>query len=287
MQDIRYSEFIFLQAIAKGQFNNFWHSDPKQLKTVGLTSTTTYLEMAIAALTDSHIHFRNDVIQLIGERLRGEITFSNSPWSNIPNHDWHHPRHALEKAFRTNGYFDVTITYRGLHRIEHLREALRHDRILEFFGVLLDLRYFRPDLMLALERSTEEPVSVLYADMDNFGQINKKFGQAAGDVVMKSYLEAVRDGLGDFGSAYRSLGDETIALIVGQDHKRAVELAEGIRSKVNTMQCRYKEKDLPSVSVSMGVATTPPEGRTADVIDIAEERKRKAKDAGRNCVVSK
>lgn len=287
MEDIRYSEFIFLQSIATGQFKHFNHGDSTQLKAVGFNSTTMYLEMAIAALQDLHIRIRNDAIENLAARLRGELPHESPARQSLLDWEWNYPRRGLETRLRTQTLHEVEITYRGLQRMEDLRELLRRDRILEFFGILLDLRYFRPDLMSALQGSTDTPVTVLYADMDNFGQINKKFGQAAGDVVMKAYLEAVRDELGEFGNGYRSLGDETVSLIVGQEHDRSVELAEAIRSRVKAMQCNYKGKDLPRVSASIGVATTPPEGRTADVIDIAEERKRKAKEAGKNCVVSK
>jgi diguanylate cyclase (GGDEF)-like protein len=287
MEDIRYSEFLFLQAIATGQVKHVCCAFPTQSNALGLASTRLHSEMVIAALAGFHIRFGNDGIQMLGARLRGEITFANSPWSSIPDGQWHNPRQALENILRTNDSFEVGITYSGLQRLEELRELLRRDRILEFFGVLLDLRYFRRDLMLAFQRSPDTAVTVLYADMDNFGKINKKFGQAAGDVVMKAYLEVVRDVLGDLGNGYRSLGDETVSLIVGQTHQRALELAEAIRSRVKTMRCEYNGKKLPGVSVSIGVATTPPEVRTADIIDIAEERKRKAKKAGRDCVISK
>jgi len=287
MEDIRYSEFNFLQAVATGQFKHFQYADKTQLKVVGIDSTTMYLEMTIAALQDLHIRIRNDAIQFLAGRLRGELSHESSARTSIPRGQWDNPRYGLELALRSNTCHEVEITYRGLQRIEILRELLRRDRILEFFGVLLDLRYFRPDLMKALERSADTPVTVLYADMDDFGQINKKFGQAAGDVVMQAYLECVRDALGEFGNGYRSLGDETVSLIVGQGHERAVELAEDIRSRVRAMRCNYKGKSLPPVSTSIGVATTPPEGRTADIIDTAEERKRKAKEAGKDRVISK
>jgi diguanylate cyclase (GGDEF)-like protein len=285
MEDIRYSEFLFLQGVADAQTNKFWVNDPAQLKRLGIVNGNHYLQLVIGALEDRHIACTDDAIQRLTRRMRGELTDSHPPGS-INLHYWIDPFYGLTSMLQSSVIHTMEITYRGLQRIEDLREILRRDRILEFFGVLLDLRYFRPDLMRAFQRSTDTPVAVLYADMDNFGKINKEFGQAAGDVVMKAYLEAVRDGLAQFGDGYRSLGDETVSLIVGQEHKRSVELAEGIRSRVAAMQCEYKGKALPKVSASIGVATTPPEGRTADIIDIAEERKRKAKAAGKNRVIA-
>ncbi|HEY1718992.1 MAG TPA: diguanylate cyclase [Verrucomicrobiae bacterium] len=99
-----------------------------------------------------------------------------------------------------------------------------------------DIRYFED----ALQRASDISVSVLYADMDHFKPINTKFGQSAGDVVMKAYLEVVRDCLGLFGTAYRGVGDEVAALVIGQGHKRAVELAETIRKGIESLHLDYK-----------------------------------------------
>jgi diguanylate cyclase (GGDEF)-like protein len=153
-----------------------------------------------------------------------------------------------------------SITYRGLRRIEELRDLLRRDRILEDFGILLSLRYFRRDADDALRRGADVAVSVIYADMDNFGIINKKFGQAAGDVVMRAYLEVVKQSIEPFGTGYRGVGDETATLIVGQGHERACGLAEKIRQGV--------------------------ESRTMDIETVAEDRKRRAKESGKNRVVA-
>ncbi|MEY2410603.1 MAG: hypothetical protein QOF48_3273 [Verrucomicrobiota bacterium] len=287
MDDIRYSELVFLRQLATGSrhFEFFCTSSPEQIKAIDLPQTH-YIEMAIALLEDLYIRFDDQEMQTLVSRLRGEMSPGQKFPQRFREYQWENPRQALRDVFIGSPVHRLVITYRGLRRIEELREALQRDRILEFFEVLLDLRYFCPDLMRAFQRSNDTPISVLYADMDKFGEINKEFGQAAGDVVMKAYLEAVRDGLGEFGNGYRSLGDETVSLIVGQQHKRTIELAEGIRTRVQNMQCNHKRKKLPKVSVSIGIATTPPDARTADLIDVAEERKRQAKKSGRNCVIS-
>jgi PleD family two-component response regulator len=44
-------------------------------------------------------------------------------------------------------------------------------------------------------------------------------------------------------------------------------------------------KRLPSVTASIGVASTPPESRTVEIETVAESRNREAKAAGRNSVI--
>jgi len=283
--DIRYSEFLFLQALEKPAFDCFNPNDIKQTNAVGL-NPNLYREMAITLLEDSYVRFSDDRLQKLVRRLRGEISTNLRGSPDTPQHQWDDPRAALDYILICGSLQTLHITFRGRRRIEELREELKRDRILEDFGVLLSVRYFRRDVQDALQRATDIPVSVLYLDMDDFGKINKESGQTAGDVVMKSYLEVVRESVGDFGTAYRGVGDEVVILIVGQGHERAIEFGEKIRASVAAMECQYKDKKLPSVTVSMGIASTPPESRTMDIETVADQRKLQAKSAGKNKVIA-
>src|SRR6185312_12591310 len=115
-----------------------------------------------------------------------------------------------------------------------------------------------------------------------FKPINDAWGHAAGDVVMKAYLEAVRDAVGTLGSAYRGKGDEVVVILAGQGHGRAVEVAQRIREAVASLRCVYQERELPRVTASIGVASTPPEHRTRDLVNIAEARNRNMKAQGKD-----
>jgi diguanylate cyclase (GGDEF)-like protein len=270
--DVRYCEFLFLRDVEKNPLKTFNPNDLKQQQDVGLTQVML-IEMVMFLLEDLCIHPHQDVVQRLVYQMRGETQRN----AGIARND-------LFTLFIGNLY-QFRITYRGLRRIEELRDLLKRDRILEDFGILLSIRYARRDLEEALHRSLDVAVSLLYVDMDDFGKINKQFGQAAGDVLMKAYLEAVQESLGDFGTGYRGLGDETVGLIVGQGHEKAMAIAEAIKRRVSALQCQYKEKPLPSVTVSVGVATTPPESRSMDIETLAESRKRVAKANGKNRVV--
>jgi diguanylate cyclase (GGDEF)-like protein len=285
MDDIRYCEFMFLQAVASRKIDLFNICDGgAQAKSVGINHGM-YPEMAEALLEDLYIQFTDSSIQLFVSRLRGELYGDQKPPGNFYDYEWNNPRSTLHSILTKNSLRQIAITYRGLRRIEELRDLLKADRILEDFGVLLSIRYFRRDLQDAIQRDASVPVAVLYADMDDSEIVNKQHGQDAGDVVMKSYLEAVRDGLGSLGTGYRGVGDETCALIVGQDHQRVLEIAEKIRKTVETMQRAYKGTPLPKVTTSIGVATTPSLPRVMDVETVAQDRQRQAKREGKNRVV--
>jgi diguanylate cyclase (GGDEF)-like protein len=239
-------------------------------------------------IEDLYVEFRTSDMQRFVPRLRGELIRADlvSPPPGIPDYLWNNPREGIHDVLHQQSLQGLEITYRGLRRIEELRDLLKRDRILEDFGVLLSIRYFRRDFEDALQRTSDVSVSVIYADMDNFGVINKKHGQGAGDVVMKAYLEVVRDCLGSFGEGYRGVGDETCALILGQGHARAVEIAETIRKRVGELKCSHNGTTLPKVTASIGVATTPPENRSLDVETCSQSRQSKAKEQGKDQVVA-
>jgi diguanylate cyclase (GGDEF)-like protein len=285
MDDVRYFELRFLSAIASGSIPQFWGSDPQQSKTFS-PKPDMYVEMALTLIEDLYVRFRRDDHQLFVARLRGELSLSYPRQHYPQDHLWDNPREGIRSILSGQVAQDLCITYRGLRRIEELRDLLRRDRILEHFGVLLDMRYFLSDLQEALSRGPGVAVSVIYADMDHFKPVNDRFGHEAGDAVMKAYLEVVRDSIAQFGSAYRGCGDETAGLVLGLGHERAVEIAETIRKGVAALNCQHKGESMPKVTASIGVASTPPEPRTADIETLADARNRTAKDAGRNRVVA-
>jgi diguanylate cyclase (GGDEF)-like protein len=284
--DIRYSEFKFLRAVEKRdpQFE-YIHVNPQQWNILGLHQQS-YIEMLIAVAEDGCIQIENDILQLLVGRLRGEIAYDCPLPSNIPPYAWQNPRAAIHARFiETNQALRVRITYRGMCRVEELREILKRDRILDPFKVLLDKRYFHRDLEDALHKSPEIPVSLICLDLDGFKYVNDTFGHPAGDVVLTSYLEAVRDCIGSLGEGYRAGGDEVVALIVGQGHERVTQLAEKMRNDLANMKCKFKEVALPGVTASIGVATSPPEKRSMDLAEIADARQIVAKkQKGKNFV---
>ncbi len=282
--DIRYSELRFLQSLPSGTSDVFNHQDSGWTELLGL-NPRIFIEMVTTLIEELYVRLDDQNSHLLVGRLRGEVGGKFRP-SGIHEHEWENPRDALEHLFLGNRLQRLRVTYRGLRRIEELREFLARDRIMEPFGVLLSIQYFRVDLEAALKGAGEVQVSVLYLDMDHFGPINKEFGHDAGDVVMKAYLEIVRDQVGIHGKAYRGRGDEVAVLIRGQGHERAVEFAEKIRRSVEAMKCNCEGHELPRVTTSIGVASAPPDGRTMDLETLAENRQRSAKEAGRNRVVA-
>jgi diguanylate cyclase (GGDEF)-like protein len=182
-------------------------------------------------------------------------------------------------------YLPVELTYRGLRRIDELRDLLRRDRVLEKFGILLDGRYIVSDLNDSLERVNGEPISLLLADVDDFKQFNSNYGYKAGDAVLRHVFRIIKQTVSIRGEVYRQGGEEILILLpyCGIDEGKA--LAERIREKVERTAVLY-EGDKLNVTLSIGVAASPPCNPDGPALEAyAENGLKQAKNNGKNRAV--
>ena len=106
----------------------------------------------------------------------------------------------------------------------------------------------------ALERDgrTHATVGLLFLDLDNFKQVNDRFGHHAGDAALVAVAEALRHHLRASDHAFRWGGDEFVLLLpdVEADEARAVaERFAGIVADI--------EVDGLQLAASVGVASYP------------------------------
>jgi diguanylate cyclase (GGDEF)-like protein len=284
VDDVRYSELLFLQTF-HGSSVGWSPSDKAHAETLRL-SDVLFLDLVVLLLEEQCIELENITDQMLVARLRHEaVNLLGPSGSGSPN--WRNLRQQLREQLLQRSSHAVRITYRGLRRIEELREILRHERILEPFGILLDIRYFDRDLQYALRRPLDIPVSIVCADMDEFKAINDVHGHNAGDVVMRGYLQAVKDAVGFHGDAYRGSGDEVKVLLTGFDLERTIRVAEDICERVRRLSLEFDGRRLPKVTASLGISSSPPEERNRELEVIADRRQLLAKKDGKNRVVVK
>lgn len=284
-EDIRYSELLFLLSFPDGGSVARTVSAANDAEAAAFRLIPIlYADMVMTLLEEMYIRFQNDADQQMVSNLRGEVQPPADRVAQSPAQDF---RSILHNFLVTGpAQCELRITYRGLRRVEELREVLTRERVLEDFGVLLSIRYLNADLEHALRRSDGAPLSVIRIDMDGFKAVNERFGHLAGDVVMKAYLTAVRDAVGPLGDAYRGSGDEVVVTLVGHGHEHAISIAERIRTSVAALRCEYDGQALPIVTASVGVASSPPEERTRALHDLADQRQSSAKERGKNQVVA-
>jgi diguanylate cyclase (GGDEF)-like protein len=155
---------------------------------------------------------------------------------------------------------------------------------------LFNKRFFMERLSNVLLEASKghHPFSLFIFDLDHFKHYNDTQGHQAGDEVLKSTGEILRDTVRPDDVAARFGGEEFIVLLAHAPKKGAMQAAERIREKLAAHPFAARESQpLKCVSLSGGVATFPDDGLTsADLIAAADAALYRAKKAGRNRVTA-
>jgi diguanylate cyclase (GGDEF)-like protein/PAS domain S-box-containing protein len=140
----------------------------------------------------------------------------------------------------------------------------------------------RLDQALRQAERHHSAVAVALVDLDQFKFINDSLGHNAGDALLKSVAERLRDCVRDYDTVARQGGDEFVLVIAGfLGHGRLSDQMRCILSAVSKPWC-YKDVEY-STTCSVGVSVYPRDGADAETLlknaDVAMYR---AKETGRN-----
>lgn len=110
-----------------------------------------------------------------------------------------------------------------------------------------------------------EPIALLLMDMDDFKGINDRFGHAEGDQALRKTGDVLLKAAGG-AAAFRLGGDEFVLLMIGDpgaDAGQAEDCAWRIRAEVSARGVEFLGHPL---SVSVGVALAPRDGRDSSTL---------------------
>ena len=129
--------------------------------------------------------------------------------------------------------------------------------------------------------------SLALLDIDFFGRLNDKHGEAIGDEIIIFLGKHLTQSLGGAGQVYRYGGEEFVLLFPGTEKEDAFLLMERVRSDYNQSR-NYKAKGQEVTEVigfSTGVSTYGEDGNLIeDVLRKADDALYRAKETGRNKV---
>ncbi len=126
----------------------------------------------------------------------------------------------------------------------------------------------------AFQRALDDAISsaagtgfaVLMMDLDSFKAFNDSHGHPAGDTLLRAVGGAIVGALRDGDRAYRYGGDEFAVLLPGVGRGPAQAVAERIRRAVAKTATAETGGNGPVVTISVGIATYPADGRLKDVL---------------------
>jgi diguanylate cyclase (GGDEF)-like protein len=203
------------------------------------------------------------------------------------------PFNKMELMARVKSLLRIKLLHDQLEeKIDLLNEARDQlEKLASTDGLtgLYNHRYFKEQLRHEVDRATRHnsPLSLLMMDIDFFKYYNDHQGHPAGDEVLRQIAQLILKNIRKIDVAARYGGEEFAVILPETDSESAVVVAEKIRSFVQQTGF-VKEENQPNgcLTLSIGIANFPEDTREGrDLVNIADRRLYKAKQAGRNTLV--
>lgn len=169
-----------------------------------------------------------------------------------------------------------------VNRFRRLRSLMAFDGLTRLYNHT----HFKSQLSAQLAQAERQgaPLSLAMLDIDHFKQINDHWGHPFGDRVLRGLAQLLKrrmrrsDVIGRYG------GDEFAVLMPDTDMEGARVVLEQLRELTAEMRYELGEADV-RVTVSCGIATTPPYVTEAALTGRADQALYEAKRAGRDQIV--
>ncbi len=176
------------------------------------------------------------------------------------------------------------LTYR--QRYELLKDELSRDALTGVFN----RGFFNDNLPRELKRAARlgHTLSLMLIDLDNFEQINDRYGHPAGDKVLALLGATMRDVLRAADIPCRYGGEEFAVILPESPVSGAQQIATRLRSAF-AERCRTADLPMPTelVTFTAGIAAFPDDADTATrLLALADQRLYAGKRNGRNCIVA-
>lgn len=179
----------------------------------------------------------------------------------------------------------IAAVSRAALTIDHLLLVAEIERLATTDSLtgLASRRVFDEALLRRVAEScrTQQPITLLFIDVDHFKQVNDVHGHARGDDVLRIVGRALLDTCRDGDLVARFGGEELVALLPNVRGTEARQIAERVRAVVLE---RSTALGIP-VTASVGIASCPDHATTSErLLRMADAALYRAKERGRDQV---
>jgi diguanylate cyclase (GGDEF)-like protein len=176
-----------------------------------------------------------------------------------------------------------------LSELEEANKKLRELSVRDGLTNLYNHAYFQERLSEEFNRCQryDSPLSFIMLDIDNFKQINDRFGHQMGDTILIRLSHLLMESIRGIDIAARYGGEEFVLILPQIDAKGAKQMAERLRERVEACFTRMNRK-LIKITISQGIASIPNPriNSKTDLIRAADNALYQAKQNGKNKVVA-
>jgi diguanylate cyclase (GGDEF)-like protein len=188
---------------------------------------------------------------------------------------------AVQLAEWLAGRASIALQNAHLHRLA--RQLASTDELTQ----LANRRQFDEALAAEVVRAErfQDPVAVVVADLDNFKEINDRFGHDVGDLVLRAFAGVIRANVRDVDLPARYGGEEFTVLLPATNAEGGRQLAERLRQAAEELAIEVGSEATVRVRSSFGVASYPEAATAAALMRAGDRALYRAKAAGKNTVV--
>ena len=134
-------------------------------------------------------------------------------------------------------------------------------------------------------RRYQQPLSLLFWDIDKCKAVNDTYGHQAGDKIIQTVAKILESQSRNTDFLARYGGEEFVMLLPETSLSVACEVAEQLRAALEAAKFRYKGANVP-ITASCGVAEFAPTDEPHQLVERADKALYEAKQTGRNRVVA-
>jgi diguanylate cyclase (GGDEF)-like protein/PAS domain S-box-containing protein len=222
-----------------------------------------------------HPDDRSDTVAEVGKLATGQPTLSFENRFRCKDGTYRHLQWTSYPEAVTGLLYAVARDVTEAHRAQGQTDALTGLASDDTFEFRLAQEWNRT-------RRLKVPLALGILDLDRFRQFNDRHGYQAGDQVLGKIGATLRRRLRRVSDLAARVGGQRVALLLsGSSSAEATALCEAVREEVVAGSAG-------AVTVSGGVVAVVPDGtRTHEqLVEAAERALRRAKDQGRNLIVS-
>ena len=175
----------------------------------------------------------------------------------------------------------IAAVFSRAQRARSLSTALSRDSLTG----LLKHTDIKEQVALEVQRSLRngKPASLVMIDLDHFKQVNDQYGHAAGDNVIRSLANLLRQRLRRIDSLGRYGGEEFVAVLPDCTAEQARQIFDEIRQRFSALRFHTGSRSF-SVSLSAGISETDGHSKPSALLERADQALYVAKHEGRNQV---
>ncbi len=216
-----------------------------------------------------------------GERIAFPLRAGHSDFGSLVLTAESFDAEQVEMAASLAAHAVVALDNARLHRIVE-RQAL-----VDSLTGLANRRSLEETLRAELARAGRfnDQVCLVLADLDDFKQVNDRYGHPVGDEMLKEFARALRSTVRESDVAGRWGGEEFALVLTGTDSTGGARLAERARAMIESRTLNAPDGAEVSVTASFGVASFPEAAELGDLLAAADSALYAAKRDGKNRVV--